>query len=303
MKRLLFLALLSCTGSYAQDTLTTYYDAEWRTSDKEQARYYRKTVFKDGLWFVDQYNLDGNYLELSGSYKVIDTIKEGRFTAYYKNGFKNEEGDYSDHVQVGKWTTWHDNGKINSEEIFLSNMKDIIAVVQQDSLMLSSYKSANLRYGYNGIRNGECNWYHRNGRMSTKELYKNGRIISAEFWDEQGNSQQIEVVNFYDNSTMPQYKGKDVSAFIATNLQYPKEAIKQGIQGRVVIQFAVDVDGTIVDYEIKKSLGSKEIDAEAIRVVRLLNHQFKPGISHNRVTKMYFALPIRFSHNNGLQNN
>ena len=296
MKRLLFLALLSYTGSYAQDTLTTYYDADWRTSDKEQARYFRKAVFKDGLWFVDQYNLDGNYLELSGSYKVIDTIKEGRFTAYYKNGFKKEEGDYSDHVQVGKWTTWHDNGNIGSEEVYLDSMKDIIAVVQQDSTIRSFYKNAKLRDGYDGIKNGTCSWYHRNGKRSTKELYKNGRIISAEFWDEQGNSQQIAVTEFYNNTVFPKYKGKDFSTFIAANLEYPKEAIKQGIEGREVIKFAVASDGTIVDYEIKKSLGSKEIDAEAIRVVKLLNHQFTQGMGHNRPAKIYFTLPLNFRH-------
>lgn len=187
-------------------------------------------------------------------------------------------------------------GTINSEEVYLDNMKDIIQVVQQSPGRQAAYKNANLRYGYQGIRNGMCSFYHRNGRTSTKELYKNGRIVNAKFWDDQGKKQRLEVKDFYDNSTMPQYKGGDVSAFIAANVKYPKEAFRQGIQGRVVIQFAVDTDGTIVDYEIKKSLGSKEINEEVIRVVRLLNHQFTPGISHNRITKMYFTLPVSFKY-------
>lgn len=295
MKKLLFVAAMSMgITAVAQDTLTRYYDAGWHSSDKEHAQFYRNVVFKDGLWFVDQYNVDGNYLELSGSYKIIDTIREGHFISYYKNGIKEAEGDYKDHVQIGKWTTWNENGKVNSEEVYMDNIQDIIHVIQSDSTIRSFYRNAKLRDGYDGIKNGTCSWYYGNGQMSTRELYENGKIVSADFWDEQGKSQQIGVKNFYDNSTMPQFKDGDITAFIAANLEYPKKAAKQGIEGRVVIQFAVDTDGTIVDCEIKKSLGSKEIDEEVIRVVRLLNYQFTPGISHNRIAKMYFTLPVSF---------
>lgn len=296
MRRLLFaLSLLySVITVSAQDTLTTYYNSDWHVTDKAQAKYYRKAVQKDDLWFVEQYNLDGNYLELSGTYKTIDVLREGHFIKYYKNGHKQEEGNYSQNIQVGKWTTWDANGSVNSEEVYLDDVTDMLRILQQDSTMMSFYKHMKLRNGYRGIKNGICTWYHSNGQMSTKEWYKNGKIEKAEFWDEAGNAQQVEVTDVYENTVFPQYKGKDLQAFIASTVQYPQKAWKQGIQGRVVIQFAVASDGSIVDIEIKKSLGSKEIDAEAIRVVKLLNDQFTPGKGHNRPAKIYMALPLNF---------
>src|SRR5688500_10648002 len=98
---LLTLSLLLSLGAGAQDTLTAYYDKGWHATDKEHARYYRKSIFKDDLWFVEQYNLDGDYLELSGSYRIIDTIREGHFITYHKNGNKEAEGDYIGNIQVG----------------------------------------------------------------------------------------------------------------------------------------------------------------------------------------------------------
>lgn len=294
MKGSLWVAIMLFSNTVgAQDTLVTYLDKGERPSGKELAGHYRKSVFKDGIWFVDQYSVADNHLEMSGSYKAIDTIREGLFTVYYPNGFKQSEGYYLDNIQVGSWTTWYPNGKMDSKEFFLNDMEDIVGVIERDSVIRSQYKNQSKRHGYNGIRHGLSTFYYGNGQESAKEIYKHGRIMSAKFWNAQGGIEMKEIKDVYENTTFPQFNG-DVSKFIAKNMVYPQAAIKQGIHGKEVIQFAVDIDGSIVDYEIKKSLGSKEIDEEAIRVIRLLNHKFTPGLSHNRIVKIYFTLPINF---------
>ena len=55
---------------------------------------------------------------------------------------------------------------------------------------------------------------------------------------------------------MPEFPGgmKALQNFIDNNLQYPAEARKKGIQGRVVVQFIVDEEGYIMEPNIKKVL-------------------------------------------------
>lgn len=291
---LLAAAMLFSLGAGAQDTLTTYLDGGWNKSDKDHAKYYQKAVQHDGLWFVDQYLVEGNQLELSGSYKIVDAIRHGHFVEYHKNGNKKAEGDYIDNIQVGSWVRWYSDGTVSSKEVYLSEAADIVKIIEQDSLIRTKYKSHHKRYGYDGIRQGLCTWYHSNGKVSAKEIYKDAKIIDARFWDEQGNAQTVDVKDVYDNTVQPQFKGKSLMNFLMKSLNYPSSSIIRGTTGKVLVVFAVDIDGSIVDYEVKKSLGDQAIDRECLRLVKLLNGMFVPGTAHNRIVKTHFTLPISF---------
>ncbi len=162
---LLTLSLLLSLGAGAQDTLTAYYDKGWHATDKEHARYYRKWVQQEGVLLVNQYSIEDNHLELSGAYNVADTTREGYFVTYYKNGFKQSEGTYTQNIQIGAWTTWDVKGRISSKEIYLTDMVDIVKVIQDDEFIRNKYKRQKESPGwYDGVRHGLCIWYHENGR-------------------------------------------------------------------------------------------------------------------------------------------
>lgn len=90
------------------------------------------------------------------------------------------------------------------------------------------------------------------------------------------------------------YPGGDVELvkFINENLQYPPKALKDSVEGRVVVKFLVGKDGKISDITIKKSL-TKETDKEAIRLVKKLPN-FIPSTFNGKSIDSYYLIPIIF---------
>jgi len=93
---------------------------------------------------------------------------------------------------------------------------------------------------------------------------------------------------------LPQFKGGDVAMmdFIRTSISYPKDAAEQGLQGRVVLRFIVEKDGTISNSEVLKS-ASLSLDTEALRVVNSMP-QWIPGKHKGKVVRVRYVLPVTF---------
>lgn len=88
---------------------------------------------------------------------------------------------------------------------------------------------------------------------------------------------------------MPQLIGGQ--AAIQSKVQYPKQAIKAGIEGRVTVQFIVDENGDVTNASVIKGIGGG-LDEEALRVVRAA--KFEPGIQRGRKVKLQMSMPIIF---------
>ena len=82
------------------------------------------------------------------------------------------------------------------------------------------------------------------------------------------------------------------SNWISKNMTYPEECRKQGIEGRVVIKFVVNKDGSIVDAEAVKS-PHPALAAEALRVVKSMP-KWKPAKEGGKVVRSRFNIPIVF---------
>ena len=104
--------------------------------------------------------------------------------------------------------------------------------------------------------------------------------------------EQDSALDVYDQ--MPQFKGGDVALmdFLRTNISYPKDAAEQGLQGRVVLRFIIEKDGTISNCEILKS-ASLSLDTEALRVVNSMP-QWIPGKHKGKVVRVRYVLPVTF---------
>jgi protein TonB len=81
-------------------------------------------------------------------------------------------------------------------------------------------------------------------------------------------------------------------SFITSNLKYPAEARKQGIEGSVFVSFIVEKDGAITDAVVVKGL-SPEMDEEAVRVTKLT--QWIPGQQNGKIVRSRFVLPIKYA--------
>jgi len=90
-------------------------------------------------------------------------------------------------------------------------------------------------------------------------------VISQEKYYSKDSTQII----YSKVETMPQFPGGDMALlkFLSKNINYPREAIMNEIQGRVALRFTVTPDGSIENIEIQKSL-YPICDREALRVVK-----------------------------------
>lgn len=93
---------------------------------------------------------------------------------------------------------------------------------------------------------------------------------------------------------LPQYPGGMVEfmKWLTATLHYPDQALKQKIQGKVIISFIVNKDGSLSDLKLVQSAG-KLLDDEAMRVARLMPN-WKPGIDKGKPCRSMIAIPIVF---------
>lgn len=93
---------------------------------------------------------------------------------------------------------------------------------------------------------------------------------------------------------IPEFPGGIVQfmKWLTRNLRYPPQAQQQKIQGKVVISFIVNKDGSISAPTIVKSV-DPVLDSEAMRVVRMMP-RWKPGMEKGKPCRTMFAIPINF---------
>jgi protein TonB len=80
--------------------------------------------------------------------------------------------------------------------------------------------------------------------------------------------------------------------WLTKNLKYPEAARSQKLQGRVVVSFIINKDGSISDMKIARSVNPL-LDREAMRVMRLMP-RWKAGVQNNEPCRTMMAIPIVF---------
>ena len=107
--------------------------------------------------------------------------------------------------------------------------------------------------------------------------------------------EEEEEVVFVVVESMPEFPGGQQALFkyLGDNVKYPVIAQENGIQGRVICQFVVNKDGSIVDIEVVRSGGDPSLDKEAVRVVKSMP-KWKPGKQRGKPVRVKFTLPVNF---------
>ena len=95
--------------------------------------------------------------------------------------------------------------------------------------------------------------------------------------------------------SMPEFPGgqQAMVKFIGENIMYPVAAQDNKIQGRVVCQFVVDTDGSIINAFVARSGGDVSLDMEAIRVINLMP-KWKPATLKGKPVRVKYTVPISF---------
>jgi TonB family protein len=100
---------------------------------------------------------------------------------------------------------------------------------------------------------------------------------------------------FYVVEQMPQYPGGEAALrnFIAQNVDYPDDAAKKGIQGKVYINFWVSQEGKVTNARVVRGI-DPALDLEALRVVNSMP-EWQPGYNRGNPVNVSYTVPINFA--------
>lgn len=108
-------------------------------------------------------------------------------------------------------------------------------------------------------------------------------------------SSSIETGKVYDVvEHMPQFPGgpSAMFKFLADNIHYPEEAEKKGAQGRVIIAFIVECDGSVSNPKVTTS-AEEHLDKEALRLVKSMP-KWIPGTQGGHPVRVKYTVPVTF---------
>ena len=121
-----------------------------------------------------------------------------------------------------------------------------------------------------------------------------GEVLKAKevVVDEKPKEEETKVFDVVEQ--MPQFPGGPNALFeyLSKNIKYPVVAEENGIQGRVIVTFVVERDGSITDVKVAKSV-DPSLDKEAQRVVKSMPHWI-PGKQNGSAVRVKYTVPVTF---------
>ena len=122
-----------------------------------------------------------------------------------------------------------------------------------------------------------------------------GEVLKAKEVIAQPEPPKEEETTVFDVvEVMPSFPGGQGALFewLSKNIKYPVVAEENGVQGRVIVTFVVERNGSITDVQVVKSV-DPSLDKEAVRVVKAMPHWI-PGKQNGSAVRVKFTVPVTF---------
>jgi protein TonB len=101
-----------------------------------------------------------------------------------------------------------------------------------------------------------------------------------------------EIFTIVEQSPEPKMGMSAFLAYLYENVKYPEKALRLEVQGKVFVQFVVNADGTLTDFEVIRGIGAG-CDEEALRVLKAAE-PWNPGKQRGKPVRVRMILPIHF---------
>ena len=154
-------------------------------------------------------------------------------------------------------------------------------------------------YYKNGARDSIWDYYNATGELIQKFNFTNDSIMFYKLSDNEKDL-RYKLINGVDNPYVtldrpPMFLGglEALAQEIIPHIEYPEEAFKNGISGRVFVTFIINKEGEIGSFSISKPLGHG-LDDEAIRVLKLLPKNWIPGLYNGEKVDIEYTYPVTF---------
>ena len=307
-KTLYFLLLFFPVFLFSQKALDKiiYFDSIGKDASKENYTFYR--IIKDYNTEKDLYQIEDYYksgvLKMEGNSKTRDGLsKEGEYVYYYENGEKKKTENYIKSRLNGNFSEWYENGnpKLKGEHV------DSESGIDPDVKIFDFWNSKNehtvtkgngwyedegeefLTQGNlkNGFKDGEWKGFIKDLKYQYIDVYKEGKFISGK---SKNSDDVIREYTLLESRPLPKKGINDFYQFIGTNFVLTKEAIKNKVSGRLIVQFIIEKDGKITEPKILKSLGYG-LDEEAMRVITKYENWI-PGQKRGIPVRVQYSIPL-----------
>ena len=112
--------------------------------------------------------------------------------------------------------------------------------------------------------------------------------------EETGQAVEVKYVPVEVVEEMPEFPGgmAECLKFLGKNIKYPTISQENGVQGKVIVQFVVNKDGSIVDPVVVRSV-DPYLDKEALRVIKTMP-KWKPGKQRGKAVRVKYTVPVTF---------
>ena len=251
-------------SSIAQDSISVYYDYDWKECKKDDAFFFRvKHKVSKEEWMIKDYFISGE-IQMIGYYKDKKcTFKEGDFYYYYKNGQLEQKVNYHNNLLEGTKYGYFENGSVSEQ---------------------GEYRL--------GKKNGLFKYYYQTGTVSWYEQLKEDSIIVRQCWNERGQ----EVDSEFPSSVDAFIAGGSRSLYflIEENFSYPNDVQSKTFTVEVEASFIVSKEGKISNIRVT---GTKEewIVKEVVRIFNLMPKWY-PALDHMRQVESVVRIPILIKH-------
>ncbi|KAA9338412.1 TonB family protein [Hymenobacter busanensis] len=288
--KVLLVALFVCSalGGAAQSLPAVYLNERNEETVPDSASHYRIVDQRPeaGLLPMREYAMNGT-LMLRGFLTSQETpVRNGLFTWYHPNGAKASQVHFHDDEVTGLYVAWYDDGKVRERGEYHNGVR----TGRWLSVHRNGQKRSEGQYAGNHAL-GEWRYYYNTGQPAAVESIEQGQPTALTFYNENGT--------LFDGLLLrrqpPEFPGGETALldYLNAHTEYPKDARRKGITGKVYVSYTVDEDGRVSQVRVVRGL-SADADNEAIRVVKSLP-RFKPGREYNVPTAFTYTVPIYFA--------
>lgn len=239
---------------------TSYYTKSNEQCMPDSAYYYRVVFTKPAKkrYKVEERFIAGNKLKRDEYSTNLDSlVLDGTYITYDTNGDITEERNYRGGHPTDVWKTYYPG----TDQVWTQT-------------------------NYRDDKHAKFKSYFRNGKIKRKEENIFDTTEDRVCYDSDGNKVTYTPFTSFPS---PLFSMND---FLGRNLHYPPSARDMGVQGRVIVAFLVQKDGTICQMHVIKNIGGG-CDEEAMRVLALMP-KWKPGMIDDVPADMYYRLSVSF---------
>jgi TonB family protein len=231
---------------------------------------YKSDKMKELHGFYEKRWDDGTIVQ-SGMYS--NDLKEGQWIENVSPGIKLfEMGTYHQGIRQGEWQTYDENFIVH---------------------VIRNYE--------NGKLHGEQQYFDKDGNVKETETYHHDELLSTTADASTINTEEMprfpgcENQNLNPDELLQCWKKKLIE-FVYGNLTYPEEAKELNIRGDALVQFMIDVDGSVIEPKILNGV-SVDIKEAVLAVIKKMP-KWRPGMKDGIPVKMSYSLPIKFNFQN-----